>query len=700
METMSAWSYGLAGFAYAIFGVFLVDGWKAGVRSRRLFVAVTLSAFWGLTSLAFALTRSSVFLAGSLLADLLRYGSWFAFLLILEKPDPDSNSGISARWKRLRAIATGLIVVGLVAQLMVLTNFEAGFQPQRIVLLDALGTSVFSVVLVEQLLRNVTPDLRWSIKPLCLGFGGAALFDLYLYSDALLFNRIDADAFSIRGFIHALAVPLIAISTSRSRDWKKRVVLSQRAALQSASLVVTGLYLLFISAAGYYVRYFGGDWGRALQIAIVFVAMLLLAVLALSGSMRARLRVLIGKNFFSYRYDYREEWLRFTNTLSAQDGVSEMGTHVIKGLADMVESPAGTLWLRDPAGRFFAQSARWNLPVSEATEDATSSLCRFLSDSGWIINLEEYRASPGRYEQLQLPEWLLDVPNAWLVVPLATGNELIGFVILATARTAVEVNWEINDLLKTAGRQAGAFLGQMQAADALLEARKFDAFNRMSAFVVHDLKNIIAQLSLMLKNAERHRDNPEFQQDMLMTVENSVERMRQLMMQLREGTTPVASPRGVDLGAVVRRIQAAKMRQGRKLEIEAGEKLVAKGHEDRVERVIGHVVQNALDATEQGGEVHVAISRRDEHALVMVSDTGHGMSPEFLRERLFKPFQTTKPAGMGIGAYESFQYVQELGGKVLVDSEVNAGTRVSLLLPLFVAGNEVNSNPANTGVSA
>lgn len=703
METMSAWSYGLAGFAYAIFGVFLADGWKAGVRSRRLFVVVTLSALWGLTSLAFTLTGSSVLLAGSLLADLLRYGSWFAFLLILEKPDPDSNSGISTRWKRLRAIATSLVVIGLVAQLMVLTNVAAGFQPQRIVLLDALGTSVFSVVLVEQLLRNVTPDLRWSIKPLCLGFGGAALFDLYLYSDALLFNRIDADAFSIRGFIHALAVPLIAISTSRSRDWKKRVVLSQRAALQSASLVATGLYLLFISAAGYYVRYFGGDWGRALQIAVVFVAMLLLAVLSLSGSMRARLRVLIGKNFFSYRYDYREEWLRFTNTLSAQDGVSEMGTHVIKGLADMVESPAGTLWLRDPAGRFFAQSARWNLPVSEATEDATSSLCRFLSDSGWIINLEEYRASPGRYEQLQLPEWLLDVPNAWLVVPLATGNELIGFVILATARTAVEVNWEINDLLKTAGRQAGAFLGQMQAADALLEARKFDAFNRMSAFVVHDLKNIVAQLSLMLKNAERHRDNPEFQQDMLMTVENSVERMRQLMMQLREGATPVASPRGVDLGAVVRRIQAAKMRQGRKLEIEAGEKLVAKGHEDRVERVIGHVVQNALDATEQGGEVRVAIARQDDHALVVVSDTGHGMSPEFLRERLFKPFQTTKPAGMGIGAYESFQYVQELGGKVSVDSEVNAGTRVSLLLPLFVAGNEVSLNAANTvntGVSA
>jgi putative PEP-CTERM system histidine kinase len=496
--------------------------------------------------------------------------------------------------------------------------------------------------------------------------------------------------------VHALVVPLVAISTSRSRDWKKRLVLSQRAALQSATLVSVGVYLLFMSAAGYYVRYFGGEWGRALQLALLFAALLLLGVLSLSGSMRAKFRVLIGKHFFSYRYDYREEWLRFTNTLSSQDGFSEMGKHVIKGLADMVESPAGSLWLKAPSGGFYAQSTAWNMPVSSVTEEAGSSLCRFLVDSGWIINLEEYRSAPRRYEHLEIPLWLAEVPNAWLVVPLATGNEMIGFVILATARTQIEVNWEVNDLLKTAGRQAGAFLGQMQAAEALLEVRKFDAFNRMSAFVVHDLKNIVAQLSLMLKNAERHRDNPEFQQDMLMTVEHSVERMRQLMMQLREGATPVDSPRGIDLGAVIRRIQTAKTSQGRTVEVDLVEKIVAKGHEDRVERVIGHVVQNALDATESGGKVWVKLERQGQHALVVVGDTGHGMSPEFLRERLFKPFQTTKPAGMGIGAYESFQYVHELGGKVSVDSEVNVGTRVSLLLPLFEA---VAEEPPRVGVS-
>lgn len=258
--------------------------------------------------------------------------------------------------------------------------------------------------------------------------------------------------------------------------------------------------------------------------------------------------------------------------------------------------------------------------------------------------------------------------------------------MLATARTRIDVNWEVNDLLKTAARQAGAFLGQMQASEALLEVRKFDSFNRMSAFVVHDLKNIIAQLSLMLKNAERHRDNPEFQKDMLMTVEHSVERMRQLMMQLREGATPLDGPRGIDLVDVLRRIQSAKAGQGREVALTVDERVVARGHEDRIERVIGHLVQNALDATEHGGRVWIRVARQGTHALVEVGDTGHGMSPEFVRERLFKPFQTTKPTGMGIGAYESFQYVHELGGKLSVDSAVDVGTQVALLLPLFDTG--------------
>jgi putative PEP-CTERM system histidine kinase len=198
-------------------------------------------------------------------------------------------------------------------------------------------------------------------------------------------------------------LPLVALSAIRSHDWKRRLVMSQRAALQSATLLIVGVYLLFMAAAGYYVRFFGGEWGRALQLALLFAALLVLAGLTFSGSMRARLRVQVGKHFFSYRYDYREEWLRFTQTLSSQGGFSGMGRHAVRGLADMVESPSGALWLKDPSGRFFAQAACWNMPGVVGDRGCGSPLCSFLLDSGWVINLEEYRSLPRRYDGLVLP---------------------------------------------------------------------------------------------------------------------------------------------------------------------------------------------------------------------------------------------------------------------------------------------------------
>ena len=365
-----------------------------------------------------------------------------------------------------------------------------------------------------------------------------------------------------------------------------------------------------------------------------------------------------------------------------------MGEQVIRGLADMLESPAGGLWMKSANEHEFRQTARWNMARCDEPENEASPLCRFLVRTGWVVNLEEYRSVPRRYDQLTLPKWLLQLGHAWLVVPLFVGEELIGFVVLASARTHVDVNWEVNDLLKTAGRQAASFLAQMQATEALLEVRKFDAFNRMSAFVVHDLKNIVTQLSLMMKNAKRLHANPEFQLDMLMTIENSLDKMRQLMLQLREGATPPGTAFGVDLGRVAQRIESSASQRGRSVELTLAERVLARGHEERLERVIGHMVQNALDATGTDGRVWLKVDRFGGQARVEVGDTGHGMSQEFIRDRLFKPFQTTKKAGMGIGAYESFQYVHELGGTLTVKSEPDAGTEVTLLLPLFEVQNE------------
>jgi len=324
------------------------------------------------------------------------------------------------------------------------------------------------------------------------------------------------------------------------------------------------------------------------------------------------------------------------------------------------------------------------MPALDAREPGHGTFAAFLAKTGWVIDLQAPQP-PGAPE---LPSWLRELPAAGLVVPVIAEDELTGFAVLAAPRARIELNWEVRDLLKTAARQVGSFLAQVQAAEALLEARKFDSFNKMTAFVVHDLKNLVAQLSLMLKNAERHRDNPEFQKDMLMTVEHSVDRMKQLMMQLREGTTPVDAPSGIDLVAVVDRIQRTKANQQPGVELRLEANVAAQGHVDRLERVIGHLVQNAIDATANDGRVWIRLAKLNGLAMIEVGDTGRGMTPEFVRERLFKPFQTTKPTGMGIGAYESFQYVQELGGRVEVDSTPDVGTQVRLLLPAFEAAGD------------
>ena len=683
--TLTAWSYGLAGVAY---GVLALSLWRRGYGSMRAEAAKRMMLFgafgssaWGWLMLAFLLTGLGAISMLSTMVDALRYGAWFGFLLILlrHRQDGPTETGLG----RLRPIAYLTVLAAIVALAVATLGLVEPQRMRKVLLFSNLSLPVLGMVLLEQLFRNVAMDSRWNIKPLCLGLAGLFAFDLYLYSQAVLFNAMDPDAFSMRGVVHALVVPLLLLSTSRHSEWLSKIQISRKAAFHSATLMIAGAYLVFVSAVGYYVRFFGGEWGRALQLALVFAALVVLMVLAMSSSMRARLRVFMGKHFFRYRYDYREEWLRFTQTLSAQNSPQQMGQQVARGLADLLDSPGGALWLKTRNDTMFRQSARWNMAASPEPEPHDSSLVDFLRSSGWVVNLEEYRSYPRRYGTLVLPAWLQQLPQAWLVVPLHVGEELIGFVVLASARAPMDVNWEVNDLLKTAGRQAASFLALMQATEALLEVRKFDAFNKMSAFVVHDLKNVVTQLSLMMKNAERLKDNPEFREDMLITVDSALDRMRQLMLQLREGATPTVMAFGVELESIAHRLASVARDRGRTLELDLAAPVVTRGHEERLERVIGHMVQNAFDATAAPGRVWLRLDRVSGQALVEVGDNGQGMSEEFVRERLFKPFQSTKQAGMGIGAYESFQYVQELGGKITVDSKIGQGTVITVLLPLF-----------------
>ncbi|MGE5731732.1 MAG: XrtA/PEP-CTERM system histidine kinase PrsK, partial [Gemmatimonas sp.] len=547
LATAALWSYGLAAAGFAAFALRLALGWQRSPRATLLLAAVAATTLWAVAGIALGADPAPLTWLASDALDALRYGCWFAFLAMLLQGVPgngtsDRGGAGASRW------VVALIVVALLASVATSQGSPVAPQPEAVARkLEfglRLGLAVVGLVLVEQLLRRAHPQARWSIKPLCVALAGVFAYDLFLNADAMLYGQVDPDIWVARGVANLCVIPFVAISTARNPAWKIEMHMSRGVVFHSTALLVSGLFVLGVAGAGYLVRFLGGDWGRALQIELLFVGMLFAVFVASSGRFRSRLSVFVSKHFFSYRFDYRTEWLRFTRTLAAESSLHAVEVNSIRALADLVESPAGALWLRDESG-IFQPASRWNMAAVDGVEPADGSLVRFLERTAWIVRVDECRTDAASYPDLALPGWLAAVPEAWLIVPLISGTELLGFVVLATPRAAIDVNWEVRDLLKTASRQAASYLGQIRAAEALLEARKFDAFNRMSAFVVHDLKNLVAQLSLMLRNSERHRDNPEFQRDMLSTVAHVVERMNQLMLQLRMGTTPIDKPRPV-----------------------------------------------------------------------------------------------------------------------------------------------------------
>jgi putative PEP-CTERM system histidine kinase len=452
-------------------------------------------------------------------------------------------------------------------------------------------------------------------------------------------------------------------------------------AFHTASLLGAGVYLLLMASAGYYLRLFGGEWGDVVQTVFIFAAAMLLVLLMFSGTLRARLRVFLSKHFFSYRYDYREEWLNFTRALTEGRPGEQLCERAVEALARLLESRGGALWMRE-GNAGYQRASHWNWADIQGTEPADSAFIQWLVSKQWVVDLDEMKTRRDLYGDLDTPAWIQHADDAWLVVPLMLHDELLGFVVLKHSLGNVSFNWEVSDLLKVAARQAAAHLAQMRASNQLIVARQFESFNRTTTFIIHDLKNLIAQLSLLLANAEKHKHNPEFQADMLDTVESAVARMNKVLTQLRRGSDE-AQTQSVALADIladaVDSKRAFKLRPA--LELPPAP-LRVRAERERLTRAIGHLLQNALEATPPSGQVTLRAFEDSGQAIIEIIDTGSGMDDEFIRTRLFQPFDSTKGAGMGIGAYECRETLRVLGGTVEVDSTPGRGTRFRLSLPL------------------
>ena len=635
--------------------------------------------------------------------EAMRTLAWLAFLVLIPVSF-NLQSAAGPNVKQLRvlglAIAIALCGVSITVDILELGNrWSFGFK---------VIAATYGIVIIEQIYRNTPIDSRWNIKFLAIAMVALFGFDLVMYSDALLFGRLNNQWLTARGFANALLMPLIAVATARAQRVKIDFAVSHKIAFHGATLVMAGGYLVAVSAIGYYLRLVGGSMGEVIQAIVGFIAIIFLVVLLLSQNARASLRVFVSKNFFAYRYDYREEWLRFTDGMSqANDKEFDSSTIALRALEALnrqIETRAGALWVLNSSSESTAQYTKvaqiGAMPPIPENLDRSDPVLAFLAERDWVIDPNEYRENPAAYGTLVLSDWAKDV-GLVLIAPLRLHGKLLGFAALGSARTKINLNWEVRDLIKTVGRQTASYLAQQQATQALIEVKQFDSFNKMSAFVVHDLKNLVAQLSLLLANAARHRDNPEFQADMLLTVENVLERMQGLLMQLRVGSKPAEKALTVDLGKTVSAAIEAKKGMADSFAVNlCTEPLFVLGHADRLERVIGHIVQNAAEATRESNiktaPVQIRTLRRDSVAQILVTDYGIGMTPEFVRDKLFRPFNSTKGLGMGIGTYESREYIRELGGTIIVNSKLGQGTEFKIELPLQLISGNTSNNPRKT----
>jgi len=545
--------------------------------------------------------------------------------------------------------------------------------------------AICGLVLVEQIHQNVKPEHRWWIKHLCLATGCMFAYDFYLYADALLLGYLNVTLWDARGATFAMLSAFILIAAARNKSRTVTVQFSRNLVFHSTTLAATGLYLLVMGATGRYISVFGEQWGPVARIIFLVGAVLVLAVLLLSGTIRARVRVFFSKHFFNYAYDYREKWLRITSLLSTNESDQPLEHKAIEAVAESVNSKGGTLWVRDHRGiyRWRAQfdNSRVNLPRI----DPDNPLINFIKKTRWVINFEEMQRVPELYNGIQLEDadWIRNQEQAWLLIPLFHRDDLYGLILLTNPHVEITWNWEVIDLLRTAGQQIAAMLALEDAARELTVAKQFEGFNRLSAFLMHDLKNMIAQLSLVAKNAERHQDNPEFMRDAIQTIEHCVSKMNRLMTQLKQGDTS-GSKQTISINKILTEVINQRSQQTpvpRFIAADIDMRVIA--DHDRLSSVFSHVIQNAQEATGKKGKVLVTALQETTHVVITVQDNGPGMSKTFIQNGLFKPFETTKGlTGMGIGAYESREYILEIGGDVEVESKLEFGTRFRLLIPI------------------
>lgn len=678
INELAALGHAVAAALFALLSALMLTRWKDRPKAAFVALAGAATATWAVIQVAGSLgfLNSPVVL---LIVEWIRNIAWLVTVVSMFR---DLDESLVLERAVTKYGAAFLLFSGILILVYAVRS------PDSISMKAIVGggvlLSTLILIVVEQLYRQAPLDSRSGLKYLCVGVTGLFIYDFVIFSLTIVNLEMNVDQWAARGFVNAFFAAPLALAAQRSFRLSLDAHIPRQIVLYSFAAIAAGSFLALMVTGDYYVSNYAGTWSNVLRIVLFVAGVSAVAVLMVSATVRARVRVFVMKTFFQYKYDYRREWLRFIDTLT-NSNLDDVANTAVRAVAQIVNSPGGVVWVQEGGEQNYLPIGAWRSDLPLITEVAAGDpLVRFLKRRQWIVDLNEVRSYPERYEDLELEPWIAADEEWWLVVPLFLGKRLFGFMMLERPKIVPSLNFEDHDLLRTVGRHVATHIDQAESDRQLAESSQFGTYNRLTAFLMHDLNNLIAQQSLVVKNAEKHRHNPQFVDDAIGTIANSVARMRRLMEQLSSSS---ARPerRRINLLEVVRdAIARTKPRlpvptlapgNGSDLEVDADR--------ERLTTVLEHLVRNAQDATGDGGTIGIDMTASGATAIIRISDDGCGMSADFIRKRLFRPFDSTKGSqSMGIGAYQAREYVRALGGRLEVISEPGKGTTFSVSLPL------------------
>lgn len=552
----------------------------------------------------------------------------------------------------LLAISTGLLF------------FQEQYKQLSYTLL--LSVIIFLLVLIETIFSKAKQKF-WALKPMILCLFAMLIVDFILFSEGALFVQLEVNLLIAKSYLGFILAPLLLWSIRRTTELQVKVYISREVVLQSTVVIGAGIYLGALAMVGFYIKQFEQAWTPILQIVFIILGFVFLIAILLSHSLKTNLKIFIQKNFFANKFDYRAQWLALTEELGKTGNPYSNARNTLK-LAINAEQ-VYLLKYNDKSLLNIDEQTSIDADFIAEAEDLLPRVKRKLT----ALDLKKGSGVE------HLKEHQID-----LLIPIHDGNKMWGIGLLSqNVEEYVEIDWEVSEYLHVISVQIAHYLFQHEANEQIMENAQFAAFSRMSAFVLHDLKNILAQIQMIVSNAEKHRHNPDFIDDTFETLTHSKTRLDKVIKQLKDKKVDSASHQLINVVECITQLAKNRFKQDDNLNLELTQEVCIRADEDRFSNVICHIVDNAIQASEPKDRVLIKVEVDYDRVVIAVQDNGKGMTEQFIKEKLFKPFETTKGnAGMGIGAYDAKVFTEALGGEVKVTSTVNKGTDFVLYIPI------------------